>query len=170
MESIVASPDDACLGGRSGSSAGINPAPLEIACIPWSAGSKKKSKETTINLALFFLARLALDDRSISTSYPPIDLKSSKVSGSSNAGPNTVPSTVSQYFISSKSISYDVIWEDIEIYIQGASVKASLRGDISGYLISSARVVAEEELIAVVNDLKADTEEWGKELNSASIN
>ncbi|CZT44890.1 uncharacterized protein RSE6_05142 [Rhynchosporium secalis] len=63
--------DHSAYSGQSGSSSGMNPAPLEIARIPWAAGSGKNN-EMTINLGLFFVAQLAFEERSISSSYPPL--------------------------------------------------------------------------------------------------
>ncbi|XMA12842.1 hypothetical protein WAI453_005633 [Rhynchosporium graminicola] len=63
--------DHSACSGQSGSSSGMNPAPLEIARIPWAAGSGKNN-EMTINLGLFFIAQLTFEERSISSSYPPL--------------------------------------------------------------------------------------------------
>ena len=160
--------DHSAYSGHSGSSSGINPAPLEIARIPWSAGSKKQSKgkeqEMTINLALYFLARLALEDCSISTSYPPIDPKSSRVQYALPSMPEADPSNMSKYWIPSGGISWDVIYLDINTYIPGALVeqRQSEEGK-PGYLVSVVGKVGKDKLTALLADLKADTARWEME-------
>jgi len=172
--------DNSAYSGHSGSSSGINPAPLEIARIPWSAGSKKQSKgkeqEMTINLALYFLAQLALEDCSISTSYPPInpksskaqyppvDAKASKAQYTLPSMPEVDPSDMSKYWIPSGGISWDVVYWDINSYIPGALVEQSESNEGKpGYLVSVVGKVGKDELTAMLADLKADTERWGKE-------
>lgn len=157
--------DHSAYSGHTGSSSGINPAPLEIAQIPWFAGSKKQSKgkeqEITINLALYFLAQLALEDCSISTSYPPINPKSSRVQYTLPSMPEADPSNMSKYWIPSGGISWDVIYLDINIYIPGALVKQQESEDRKpGYLIRVAGKVEKDRFTAMLADLKADTTRW----------
>jgi len=143
-----------------GSSSGINPASLEIMRIPWWAGlqpSKKKGKEMTINLALYFLARLASEGCSISTSYPPIDAKS-KTPRPRNPLPSA-QEVGQRYWIPAKGISWDVIHACIDKYIPGATVAKYEKEGLPGYLVSTT-MTEQEEVAMMISDLKSDTLIW----------
>ncbi|TVY89833.1 hypothetical protein LAWI1_G006186 [Lachnellula willkommii] len=163
--------DNSAYSGRSGSSSGINPASLEIARIPWSAGSSKSSKgkgrEMTINLGLYFLAQLASDDCTISTSYPPIYAKSSKVPRAAQpplpSTPEALEVAPSVYWIPSGEIFWDVIGADINIYIPGATVEQWENEGEPGYRITTATKRDKDELTMMFADLKRDGIEWEKE-------
>jgi hypothetical protein len=154
----------------SGASSAHNPAPLEITRIPWTA----KGHRMTINLALYFLARLADEDCSVSFSYPSLDLKLSKISRSDNrkptrAGPRTdqPKMTKSQlpvgearpqsYWVPAEGISWSVIQTDLAIYLPGASVERQDNENGEGYMITAVVGVEKPELIAMLADLKGDT-------------
>jgi len=61
--------DRSAYSGQSGSLSGMNLAPLGNARIPWSTGSGKRH-EMAISLGMLFIAQLAFEERSISSSYP----------------------------------------------------------------------------------------------------
>ena len=166
--------DHSAYSGHSGSSSGINPAALELARIPWSASGK----EMTINLALYFLARLAWEDCSISTSYPPLDPKAPKVwrpaedkrTGileTQSQSPQTPPlnpnTVVVEYWIPSEGISWKVISADLTVYLPDAAVEQKTMNDKPGYLVKAVTQVEQDEITAMLADLKADTISWGKE-------
>jgi hypothetical protein len=157
----------------SGGSSAHNPAPLEIARIPWTA----KGKQMTINLALYFLARLADEDCSVSFSYPPLDLSLSKVcrsdkSKQAKTDPHTGPpksqnpqlvvgeARPESYWVPAEGISWSVIQKDLSVYLPSASVERQQGVNGEGYMIKAVAAVEREELIAMLADLKADTKRF----------
>ncbi|KAH7418727.1 hypothetical protein BKA64DRAFT_207146 [Cadophora sp. MPI-SDFR-AT-0126] len=156
--------DHSAYSGRSGSSSGMNPAPLEIARISWAAGNKR---EMTINLALFFIAQLAFDDRSISSSYPPLKPSKHTLSGSVSSQTSSRTSQAAaasnKYWTPSKGIKWDVIEADITIYIPGATVEECPNNGVAGYLIDTTDTVDKEIFSGILLRLKADTKTWQNE-------
>jgi len=161
--------DNSAYSGQSGSSSGMNPAPLEIARISWSARSKPgKKSEMTINLGLYFIARLAFEHRSISTSYPPLSkvskhTQSGSVSGQTSSRITQPAAEPSKYWAPSEDIAWDVIEADIAKYIPDASVEQHQHDGAAGYLITTWRILGTDEITAILADLKADTGTWGNE-------
>jgi hypothetical protein len=153
-----------------GSTSGTNPAPLEIARIPWSAGSEvPPRKQLTINLALYCLARLALEsDSSISTSYPPLDPRSSLVpekaiqTGPSSRVGSSNTAEITTYWIPSERIAWDVIRRDVQVYLPGATVRQGLRNGEQVFLVE-AGPVDYRQFQDMVADLTADTTAWNRE-------
>jgi len=153
-----------------GSSTGANPASLEIARIPSSAGSEKPPrKQLTINLALYCLARLALeDDSSISTSYPSLDPRSSQASGkaiqtgpSARAGSSNT-AEITTYWLPSERIAWDVIRMDIQVYLPGARVRQGLHNGEQVFYLQTG-LVEQGQYQDMLADLRADTTAWKRE-------
>lgn len=68
----------------------------------------------TINLALYFLARLAHKDCSVSYSYAPLDPSLSKPA---------------KYWVPAKDISWNLIRTGVKIYLPGALVERQENGE-----------------------------------------
>ena len=171
--------DHSVYSGRTGSSSGNNPAPLEIVCVPMSRDAKDKG-HLTVNLALFFLALLAKESCAISSSYPPLDRKASKTSkhmvsklSSKSSKPLSKPqnphrshtsetsSTISQFFVPAEGIQWEVIKADIDFYLPKASVYKAVKNEVEGFLISTQ--AKREALPDVLSSLRANTAQWAQE-------
>lgn len=131
----------------------------------------------TINLALYFLARLASDECWISTSYPSIDpskrTKQTKTASDYTQSPDTelqsqipqskVPADRVPYWVSSTEISWRVFKADINVYFPFPFMEQRKREGKKGFYFETDKKVKTEELTSMFADMKADTQAWKAE-------